>query len=106
MAVCFCSTTSAQSSSTAPEPELDPQARDHWSFRRLQRPQVPEVRDRNWPRNPIDRFLLSRMEPAGLVPLPTADPGTLIRRVTFDLTGLPPSPEEIAAYAADARADA
>ena len=106
MAVCFCSTTSAQSSSTAPEPELDPQARDHWSFRRLQRPQVPEVRDRNWPRNPIDRFLLSRMEPAGLVPLPTADPGTLIRRVTFDLTGLPPSAEEIAAYAADARADA
>jgi len=106
LAICVCSTSSAQSPSTTAEPELDPHARDHWSFRRLQRPRLPDVRDRSWPRNPIDRFILSRMESAGLVPLPAADPGTLIRRVTFDLTGLPPTPKEIAAYATDPRPDA
>ncbi|MEO1997738.1 MAG: DUF1549 domain-containing protein, partial [Planctomycetaceae bacterium] len=91
---------------TSSEPAIDQTERNHWSFQTLQRPFVPSVRDRGWPRNPIDHFVLSRLENRGLSPLPPADARTLIRRLTFDLTGLPPTPQETDAYCRDARPDA
>src|SRR5262249_12288506 len=74
---------------------------NHWSFIPPQRPALPAVRDAAWPRNPIDRFVLGRLEREGLRPSPEAPRETLIRRVTFDLTGLPPRPAEIDAFLAD-----
>ena len=67
----------------------------HWSFRRPERPKPPAVNDPEWIRNPIDRFVLARMHAAGLKPSPEADPATLLRRVSLDLTGFPPEPEEM-----------
>ncbi|MFO0880883.1 MAG: PSD1 and planctomycete cytochrome C domain-containing protein [Gemmataceae bacterium] len=75
----------------------------HWSFQPVVRPTLPAVRDVTWPRNGIDRFILSRLEKAGVTPSPQADPATLLRRVHLDLTGVPPTPEEIAAFLADRR---
>ncbi len=65
----------------------------HWAFQPVRRPAVPAVRNANWPRNPIDRFVLARLEQEGVAPSPPADSRTLIRRLHLDLTGLPPAPE-------------
>lgn len=73
----------------------------HWSFTRVERPVLPLVQDRAWPRNPIDDFILARLEAEGLQPSPEASRATLARRVYLDLTGLPPTPEAIAAFEAD-----
>jgi hypothetical protein len=73
-----------------------------WSFIPPQRPPLPAVKNSAWVRNPIDAFILSRLEREGLSPSPEADKRTLIRRVTLDLTGLPPTPAEIEAFLADA----
>lgn len=78
----------------------------HWSLIPPQRPTPPVVEDRNWIRNSIDAFILSRLEREGLVPSAQADRATLIRRVTLDLTGLPPTPTEVAAFLADSSPDA
>lgn len=78
----------------------------HWSFSRPARPAPPAVRNENWVRNPIDRFILARLEAAGLQPAPEAGRRTLIRRVAFDLTGLPPKPEEVDAFVNDDAPDA
>jgi hypothetical protein len=80
--------------------------RDFWSFRRLARPVVPGLNNANAAATPIDRFLLARLEAQGLGFSPTADRATLIRRVSFDLIGLPPSLEEVQAFVADDRPDA
>jgi hypothetical protein len=72
-----------------------------WSLIPPQRPAVPPVQQRNWPRNPIDAFILNRLEREGLHPSPQADPATLIRRVTLDLTGVSPTPAEVDAFLAD-----
>jgi len=85
------------------DPPITAEQRDHWAYRSLKRPPVPHVKNTNWPRNGIDRFVLQRMEQAGLQPAPQADRVTLIRRVTFDLTGLPPSPEDVDAFLQDRR---
>ncbi len=77
-----------------------------WSFIPPTRPALPEVTDRNWPRNPIDYFVLSRLEREGLHPSPEAGRRTLIRRVSLDLTGLPPTPAEVDAFVADASPNA
>ncbi|MCA9284538.1 MAG: PSD1 domain-containing protein [Phycisphaerales bacterium] len=77
----------------------------HWSFVPPVRPEPPVVSDPAWCRNPIDRFVLARLDEAGLRPGPEAPPETLLRRVFLDLTGLPPTEEEIAAYLADERDD-
>jgi hypothetical protein len=77
------------------------EARRYWAFQPLREPKLPEVRDASWPASPIDRFILARLEAKGLRPAPDADPRTLLRRVTFDLTGLPPTPEELDAFLAD-----
>lgn len=77
------------------------EGRKFWSFRPVKDPPVPPVKDTAWPRNPVDHFILARLEQAGLAPAPPADRRALIRRVTFDLTGLPPTPEEVDAFLAD-----
>ena len=79
----------------------------HWSFIPPKRPDVPkDVNDSNWVRNPIDAFVLQRLEREGLKPSPEADRTTLLRRVSFDLTGLPPTPAELDAFLADRSANA
>jgi hypothetical protein len=75
--------------------------RQHWAFRPVKSPKVPEVRDTAWVRNPIDAFVLAGLEGQGWVPAPPAAPSALLRRVFFDLTGLPPKPEEMQAFLAD-----
>jgi len=75
--------------------------REHWSFQPLQRPAVPDVNDAGWCRTPVDRFILSELEERGLQPMPPADRQALLRRVTYDLTGLPPTPEELQSFLAD-----
>src|SRR5262249_10179178 len=70
----------------------------HWSFIAPRRPTVPDVKQQNWSRNDIDRFILARLEHEGLAPSPEADRTTLIRRLTLDLTGLPPTPAEVEAF--------
>src|SRR5262245_33010415 len=78
----------------------------HWAFIPPQRPAPPTVNNGRWPRNPIDNFVLARLEHEGLSPSPEADKVTLLRRVTLDLTGLPPTPKEVDAFLADASPDA
>ena len=73
----------------------------HWAFLPAQRPPVPAVKRGDWPRSDLDRFVLARLEAEGLEPAPEADRATWLRRVSFDLTGLPPTPEEVAAFLAD-----
>ena len=79
---------------------------DWWSLRPVSRPDVPEVKHAGWVRNPIDAFILARLEKEGLGPSAEAERRTLIRRLTFDLTGLPPTPEEVEAFVLDNRLDA
>ncbi|MGH9665856.1 MAG: PSD1 and planctomycete cytochrome C domain-containing protein, partial [Bryobacteraceae bacterium] len=78
----------------------------HWSYQPVSKPPVPDVRDRAWPRNPIDNFVLAKLEQKGVAPSPEADKYTLIRRVSLDLTGLPPTPGETAKFVNDNRPDA
>ena len=77
-----------------------------WAFTAPTRPEVPKVKDASWPRNPIDAFILQRLEAEGLKPAPEAERATLIRRVTLDLTGLPPTPREVDDFLNDQSADA
>jgi hypothetical protein len=74
---------------------------EHWSWQPIGAHVPPAVSDAAWPANPIDRFVLARLEASGLAPAPPADRRTLIRRLFFDLTGLPPSAEQVEAFAAD-----
>ncbi|MFM8414099.1 MAG: PSD1 and planctomycete cytochrome C domain-containing protein [Planctomycetota bacterium] len=78
----------------------------HWAFVKPVKPEPPAADDETWIRNPIDRFVLARLEAEGLSPAAAADRGTLCRRVHLDLVGLPPSPEELAAFVADPSPDA
>src|SRR5215217_7440143 len=79
---------------------------DHWSFRPVKDTPAPPVKNGRWARNSVDAFVLAKLEEKGLTPAPPADKITLIRRATFDLTGLPPTPEGIDAFLADSSADA
>lgn len=65
----------------------------HWAFQPVREPKLPEVKDKAWPRNPIDHFIQAKREAAGLAPAPDAEPQVLIRRLSYDLTGLPPKPD-------------
>jgi len=78
----------------------------HWAFIAPVKPAPPAVKDAAWPRNPVDRFLLAKMEEKGLKPSPEADRRTLARRASLDLTGLPPSPAAVEAFVADPAPDA
>ncbi|MCA8964345.1 MAG: DUF1549 domain-containing protein [Planctomycetes bacterium] len=82
------------------------QPADWWAYQPLVRPAVPAVAQADWPRNPIDAFVLAGLEDRGLRPMPAADKHTLLRRVTYDLTGLPPTAAEIEAFVRDDSADA
>ncbi len=95
----------------APDPRTGPAAAPGvagrlWSLRPVQAPPVPAVRDRAWPHNAVDHFLLARLEAKGLAPVADTDRRTLIRRATFDLIGLPPTPAEAEAFVADDAPDA
>jgi hypothetical protein len=102
----------------APDPRDEPLAtvdertidveegRQHWSYRRLAPVSPPEVKTAGWARNDIDRFILAKQEEAGIAPAAEAAKATLARRVFFDLTGLPPSPEELKVFLDDASPDA
>ena len=79
---------------------------DHWAFQPPKRPALPDVTDKDWCRNPIDRFVLARLEKEGIIPSPEADRVTLIRRLSLDLLGLPPSPKEVDDFVADPSPDA
>jgi hypothetical protein len=79
---------------------------DHWAFRPPKAVAPPAVRQAQWSRNPIDRFVLAALEANGLTPAPEADRNTLLRRLAFDLTGLPPTPAEVERFASDRRPDA
>ena len=76
-------------------------SRGFWAFQPVKRPAVPAVRQKGWVKNPVDAFVLATLERRGWKPSPYADRRTLIRRVTLDLTGLPPTPEEVDAFLAD-----
>ena len=78
----------------------------HWAFQAPQRPGRPEVKNPNWVRNPIDAFVLARLEKEKITPSPEADRRTLIRRLSLDLLGLPPKPEQIKAFLEDNRSEA
>ena len=79
---------------------------DHWAFEPVRRPVPPPVDDEKWNHNPIDRFVLSKLSAHGLAPAAPAERTSLLRRLYFDLIGLPPTPEEIDAFLADTSADA
>ena len=78
----------------------------HWAFIPPVRPEIPPVHNQSWVRNPIDAFVLARLEKEGLAPSPEADPTTLIRRLGLDLLGLPPAVKDVDAFLADHRQDA
>ena len=100
-----------------PEPAAPPSAppqqfdlakrkREHWAWQPVHRVAPPAVRDQAWPIEPTDRFLLARLEKEGLPPAPPASRRAWLRRLSFDLTGLPPAPDELAAFESDTRPDA
>ena len=79
---------------------------DHWAFVAPKPQALPAVKHGDWPRQPLDRFILARLEKEGLSPSPEAEKSALLRRVSFDLTGLPPTPEEQASFLADSSPNA
>jgi hypothetical protein len=83
-----------------------PAQRRYWAFQPVKRHEAPSIKNLRWAATPIDRFILAKLESKGLKPNPPADKTTLIRRVTFDLIGLPPTPDEVDAFLADRSPDA
>src|SRR5207244_3249964 len=82
----------------ADEPNWSAEKRNHWAWKAPVRPAVPTVQGKAWVRNPIDAFILAKLEAAKLTPAEPASRAQLLRRVTFDLVGLPPTPDEIDAF--------
>jgi hypothetical protein len=91
---------------TADGYRITPEQRAWWSFQPVTKPEPPAVQNKTWPKTGIDRFLLARMEAKGLKPAPAADRRTLIRRAYYDLTGLPPTNDEVNAFLKDRSPDA
>jgi hypothetical protein len=87
--------------SNSPAGKVTPEGRAFWAYQPVHRPPVPAVKNGAWVRNPIDAFVLAKLEAKGLKPVGPAEKTAWLRRVTYDLTGLPPTPEETAAYFAD-----
>jgi hypothetical protein len=87
-------------------PKVDDEAKRFWSFKPVVRPSVPVVKNQAWVKNPIDAFLLAKLEAAGLAPAPPADRVALLRRVYYDVIGLPPTPQEVEEFLNDKSADA
>jgi hypothetical protein len=80
---------------------IHPERRNFWAFQSVRRSTIPTVKHKGWAQSPVDAFVLAKLEEEGLVPAPPADRRTLIRRATYDLTGLPPTPDEVAAFVTD-----
>ncbi len=93
--------TNAPPKPTGQEFTITPKDRDYWAFLPVQRPALPTVRNTQWPRNAIDPFILARLEKAGLSPSKPATKRELIRRLSFDLIGLPPTPAEVDVFLQD-----
>lgn len=87
-------------------PTIAEKARTHWAFQPVREPAIPRVRNEAWVKTPVDAFILEKLEAKDLKPSHAADRRTLIRRATYDLTGLPPKPEEVAAFISDKSPDA
>jgi hypothetical protein len=85
---------------------ITPEQRTFWAFRPIEKPALPGVKHSSWIKSPVDRFILSRLEARGLSPVEAADKRTLIRRASFDLIGLPPTPTEVQAFLNDSSPDA
>lgn len=101
-----------QRGAPAPEFDLDPwetvsplSRTQHWAYQPVQAAPIPVVQDPTWPRNPLDSFTLARLEAEGMTPAPDAPAGALARRLFFDLIGLPPSPDQLAAFQAAVERD-
>ena len=97
---------SARAGDQAPPESFNAEQSAHWAYRPPRRSVPTEVKESGWARNPIDRFILAEQEALGFRHAPEADRVTLIRRATFDLTGLPPGPADVRAFLADDRPDA
>jgi hypothetical protein len=85
---------------------VQPTVSDHWAFQSAKLPPIPPVKNRGWARNPIDHFVLAQLEAKGLAAAPEADRRTLVRRLSFDLLGLPPAPEVVETFINDQRSEA
>ena len=83
---------------SAARPEITDAGQSHWAFKQPERPQVPGIESQQTVANPVDGFILAKLESEGAEPSPQADKNTLVRRIYFDLTGLPPSPAEVDAF--------
>jgi len=81
--------------------QVSEEEKKFWSFQPVKKPALPTVKDESWVKTPVDRFILAKLEEKGLKPAPPASKVALLRRVTYDLTGLPPTPEEIRAFLND-----
>jgi len=92
--------------STEAQVSLFEKGKTHWAYQRVKDQPVPQVADAEWRANPVDAFIYDKLQAKGLKPAPPASRAALIRRTTFDLIGLPPTPEEIAAFVADTSPDA
>src|SRR5690348_17083750 len=86
---------------TAESDTFTPSQRSFWAFQPVKKSPVPAVKDKQWVKTPIDSFVLAKLEEAGLKPNPPADRLTLLRRATIDMTGLPPTQEEIQQFLSD-----
>ena len=105
-AICGWWTANASGGLVGKHRTITPEDRTFWSFQPVGNSEAPEVENAAWCRNPIDRFVLGKLEAEHLSPAPEADRPTLIRRATFDLIGLPPTPAEVDAFLADSSPDA
>ncbi len=99
-------TSIAQNESEAQPSRFSPSKSRHWAFEPITNPTIPSVHNTSWPRSSIDHFILAQLEDKDLKPAPVAAKRILIRRATFDLTGLPPTPAEVEAFLADTAPDA
>lgn len=107
LGTCFFLSFLFASSPSETGDELFPEVqRNHWAFQPVRAVEPPPVQDRDWVRNPIDGFVLARLEKEGIRPSPRADKITLLRRASFDVIGLPPTPEEVRAFLEDDSPDA
>ncbi len=91
---------------TRENPEFTRLKAQHWAWQPLAQPAIPTTQDTAWPADDVDRFILARLEAEKLAPVADADRGTLLRRVTLDLTGLPPTPQEVERFENDSAPDA
>ncbi|MGZ4972717.1 MAG: DUF1549 domain-containing protein, partial [Limisphaerales bacterium] len=106
LGIVFALLASSLGADTKLPPLSNPAARNHWAFKAPVRPALPAVKNQKWVHNPIDRFVLARLELEKLAPSPQADRVTLVRRLHLDITGLPPSLKEVDDFVADRSPDA